>query len=255
MKKHILIIATAIVSMALASCHISIDEDLLFSETVKGDGNVATREYTITQFDELSCSLPAIVYFTVGDACTCTVSVDENLYDYIEVKVKDGELLMRRPQAHKRVDLDATKFVINVTAPSLDEVNFAGSGELNFLSPLNTEELEVNVAGSANVYFNDAANVDHLELNVAGSGRIVIEKGSIRELEADIAGSGTIKSYAQVQDMDVNVAGSGDMMAVVNGTLDYSIAGSGNIRYFGDAKVDGKVLGSGSITRVENLPF
>jgi len=251
MKRHIIILAAVIMSSALSACQISIDESFLSGETVKGDGNIATREYDITQFNELSCALPATVNYTVGDAYSCSVSVDENLFDYIEIKVRDGALLLGKPKTEKRVELKATQFVIDITAPRLEEVNFAGSGDLVFVSPMDEQDLEINLAGAGNVVFKEEANIDNLELHVAGSGDISIPKGVIRELDADIAGSGKIVSHADVRDLDANVAGSGDITAQVNGTLEYFIAGSGDIKYYGDAEVKGKVMGSGTITRID----
>lgn len=250
MKKHLLIIATTIIGLAFTSCTIHIDNDSS-GETIKGNGNVVTRNYEVTDFNEISAALPATINFTVGDVYTCTVRVDENLFDYLEIKVKDGDLQLGRPKAHKNVNLKANEFVIDITAPSVDEVSLAGSGDINFLSPLNEQNLQVSVAGSGNVVFKEEANIDHLELSVAGSGDIYLEKGTIRKFEADIAGSGKIVSYAEVQDLDADVAGSGDITAKVNGVLDYSIAGSGDIKYYGDAEVKGRVMGSGSITRIE----
>lgn len=253
MKKHLIILVVAIMSMSLTSCFISLDGDNFGGETVKGEGDVVTRNYDVTAFNEISASLPATVNFSVSNNYTCTVSVDENLFDYIEIKVKDGELQLGRPKEHKHVNLKATKFVIDITAPSLNEVNLAGSGSLNFLSPMDEEKLEVSLAGSGNVVFKEGANIDHLELNVAGSGDIYVEKGSIRKFEADIAGSGEIVSHADVQDMDANVAGSGDITAKVNGKLDYFVAGSGDIKYYGNAQVSGKIAGSGSVKQI-NAP-
>ena len=251
MKRHFLIIVAAFMSMAFTSCYISFDGDTFGGETIKGNGNIVTRNYDVTAFNEISASLPATVNFTVSDSYTCTINVDENLLDYIEIKVRDGELQLGRPKEHKNVNLKATKFVVDITAPGLDEVSLAGSGVLNFLSPLNEKKLEVSLAGSGNVVFKEDANIDHLELSVAGSGDIYIEKGSIREFEADIAGSGKIVSHAEVQDMDADVAGSGDITAKVNGKLDYFVAGSGDIKYYGNAQVSGKIAGSGSVKQID----
>ena len=252
MKRLFLINAAAILCMALISCTINLDGETLGNKIIKGNGNIVTHNYDVTAFDEISTSLPATVNFTVGDAYTCSVRVDENILDYLEIKVKDGELLLGRPKEHRNVNLRSTQFVIDVTAPTVDEVNLAGSGDINMLSPLNMQELEVNIAGSGNVLFKEEVNIDHLELGVAGSGDIYVDKGTIREFEADIAGSGKIVSHAEVQDLDANVMGSGDITAKVNGKLEYFIAGSGDIKYYGNAEVKGKIAGSGSINRIED---
>ena len=250
MKRRILIIATAVFGLALASCTIHIDNDS-FGETIKGNGIIVEREFDVTQFDELSCALSATVNYTVSDDYTCKVRTDENIMDYLEIKVEDDELCLGKRQKPRHITLKATEFVMEVTAPSLENINLAGSGDINILSPMDEKELEVNVAGSGNMVFKEEVNIDQMELNVAGSGDINIEKGSVREMEAVVAGSGKIVLHAEVQEMDASIAGSGDIIANVNGTLEYSIMGSGDIQYYGDAEVKGEKLGSGKVTQIE----
>ena len=251
MKRQKLFSAAAMLGLALTSCNISINGDSFGGETIKGNGNIVTRSFEVGAFEDLSVALSATVNFSVSDEYTCTVRVDENLLDYLDIAVKKDELVVKKQDRHKKVTLRATEFVIDITAPSLDEATLAGSGDLNFNSIMNEPKLEVVLAGSGNVAFREEANIDHLELSVAGSGDIHIEKGSIREVEADIAGSGKIVSHAEIQDLDVNVMGSGDITAKVNGKLDYFVAGSGDIKYYGDPEVKGKIAGSGSVLRIE----
>ena len=248
MKRHFLIIAIAFIGLMLGSCTININ-----TETVKGDGHIVTREYDINRFDKVVCALPATVKFSVADEYTCNVRVDENLLDYVDIKVEDGEMVLSQPEPKggNYVNFNATEFVIDITAPSVDEITLAGSGDINILSPLNEQKMEVTIAGSGNVNFKEDINVDHLEVSVAGSGDISIEKGMIRELEANVAGSGDIISHAEAQEMEATVMGSGDITANVTGKLEYQIIGSGDIYYYGDAKVNGKIAGSGGINRIE----
>ena len=248
MKRHLLFIALAFIGLTFNSCVININ-----GETVKGDGNVVTRVYNINRFDELVCALPATVNFSIADEYTCTVSVDENLFDYIDIKVKDDELILRqpKPKGGKYVNINATEFVIDITAPSVDEITLAGSGDVNILSPLSMQKLEATIAGSGNIVFKEEVNISHLELSVAGSGDIRIDKGTIGDLEADIAGSGDIVSHAEAQKMEATVMGSGDITANVTGRLEYRIVGSGDINYYGDSEVSGKILGSGSLKSIE----
>ena len=248
MKRHILIIAMVFVGFMLHSCVININ-----SESVKGDGNVVAREYDIDQFDEIVCALPATVNFSVGEEYSCTIRVDENLLEYIDIKAKGGELVLGqvKPKDGLYVGFSATEFVIDITAPDINEITLAGSGDINILSPLNVQDLEITVAGSGDITFSEEVDINHLELSVNGSGDIHVEKGTVHELEADIAGSGDIVSHAEAQEAEVSVIGSGDITVNVTGTLDYRIVGSGDIYYYGDAKVTGKITGSGDITPVE----
>ena len=267
MKRNTLIIATAIICATLVSCTINIDGDTLGGKTIKGDGNIVTQNFDVNTFAEMSVALPATVNFTVSDDYTCTVRVDENIMEYLDVKVDDHELLLKRQEKHKNINLRATEFVIDVTAPSLEEINLAGSGTLNVLSPMEEKELEVNLAGSGDVVFHKTVSTRDIELNVAGSGSLVcnelfadeldsnvagsgdlkVKGGTVTKAEAGVAGSGDCDLYCDIDTLEANIAGSGDIKARVNSKLTYSIIGSGDIGYYGNPIVKGDKVGSGSI--------
>lgn len=271
MKKYQLIIAAAAVCTALVSCSINVDGENFGGKTVKGNGNIVTRNYDVTDFNEISASLSATINFTIADNYSCIVTTDENLFEYIEIKVDDKDLHLRKLDEHKNVGLRATKMVIDVTAPSLENINLAGSGTFNALSPLNAEKMEVNLAGSGDVVLKQTVTAqyielnvagsgdlfcqeviaDRLEANVAGSGDIKVSNGTVKNAEASVAGSGDIDLSCEIDILSADVAGSGDIVAKVNDTLEYSVIGSGDITYYGNAVVKGDKMGLGSVHHKE----
>lgn len=270
MKRNILIIAAVIISMTLNACNINVDGESFSGKSIKGNGQIVTQNYDMTAFTKISISLPATVNFTVSNDYTCTVRVDENLIEYLDIKVKNHELQMGKRQEHKNISLKATEFVIDVTAPSLENINLAGSGTFNVLSPLEAEEMEVNVAGSGDIFFNKMITVKKIEMNVAGSGNVEcnalvadkldgnvagsgdmkIVSGTVGEATASVAGSGDFNLYCDIENLEANIAGSGDIAARVSGKLKYGIIGSGDIGYYGNPTLEGEKLGSGSVTRL-----
>ncbi len=271
MKTHFLIKASAIIGMAFTSCNISVNGESFGGETIKGNGNIVTRNYEIGAFDDLTCMLPATVNFTVANEYSCTVRVDENLLEYFDIMVKKDELVMERLKVHKNIKLRPTEFVIDITAPSVDEVNLAGSGTINFLNPMNAKKMELSLAGSGDINFKEAAAIDHLEMqvagsgdirvldlvcdklevDVAGSGNVKIDSGRVNEAEVNVAGSGDCDLACEIDTLEADIAGSGDVTAKVNNKLEYSIIGSGDIAYYGNPVVEGNKVGSGSVRRKE----
>lgn len=265
MKRHILIITIALVGMMLSSCDFE-----AYSKTIEGNGNVVTKTYDVTEFDDLILALPATVNFTVSNDYSCAIRMDENLFEYLDIKVENNELHLCKQQKYNNTGLKATEFVIEVTAPSLKEINLAGSGTFNVLSPLEGENMEVSVAGSGDIYFKEKVAMETFEMSVAGSGDIAcielvankldvtiagsgdlkVASGTVREATASIAGSGDIVLTCGIENLDTDIAGSGDIKARVNGKLKYSIIGSGDISYYGNPVVEGDKAGRGSVTRL-----
>ena len=265
MKRSILIIATVLVGMMLSSCDFE-----AYSKTIEGNGNIVTRSYDVTAFDGISVALPTTVNYTVSDAYSCVVRVDENLLEYLDIKVKDDDLFLGRLKEHNNTNLKAKEFVIEVTAPSLKEINLAGSGTFNALSLMEGEQLEVNLAGSGDVSFKEKVAVgklemsvagsgdidcvelvaDKLECNIAGSGDLKITSGTVLEAEAGVVGSGDIVLYCDIENLEADIAGSGDIKARVNGKLKYGVIGSGDIGYYGNPVVEGEKVGASSVKRL-----
>ncbi len=270
MKRNILIITAAIISMTLHACTINMDGGNFGGETIKGNGNIVTKTYDVTAFNEISTSLPATVNFTVSNDYTCVVRVDENLLECLEIMVKDKDLIFKKQKDYNSNRLKATEFVIDVTAPSLEEINLAGSGTFKAHSPLEGEKMEANVAGSGDIIFNKTVTVkeiklnvagsgdlfcdeliaDKMECNIAGSGDLKVSTGSAREAEASVAGSGDIVLYCDIENLEANIAGSGDIKARINGRLKYGIIGSGDIGYYGNPVVEGDKVGFTSVKRL-----
>ena len=257
--------------MALASCGSAQSGEPFGGNAIKGNGSIVTRNFDVKSFDDLAVFLPFTTNYdvnvTIADNYSCTVRMDENLFEYLEIKVKDGELQLGKPQKQMKENLSPTACVIEVTAPSLDEVNMAGRGNINMLSPLNANKKEFFVAGSGNIVFTKPANIvhlelgiagsgdiripdlvsDHLEIDITGSGNAKIERGTVTKAEVDIAGSGDCDLACQVEKLEADIVGAGDITARVNGQLEYSIIGSGSINYYGNPAIKGDKLGRGKV--------
>ena len=65
----------------------------LRAETIHGNGKAITKEYQVTYFDEISFSGQAEFIYEQSEAApSLTITIDENLLEYIEVKVSGKEL-------------------------------------------------------------------------------------------------------------------------------------------------------------------
>ncbi len=261
----------------------------LNAETIKGNGKIVTREVNVNGFDKIILSVPATINFIQGENFSCSITIDENLLDYYSFKVvgdglfirqlptKDGKPLVSFNFGEKEVNLpfykypklDFTKFVIDITAPRLEDVKVNGSGSFNIVSDFSDVKLDVDVVGSGSFVANKLLNINKLDIVVAGSGYAQLAQVEAQEAEATINGSGDVSLNGVFSELDFEVAGSGNIkmtgnavmakakiagsgsirMGEISQMLKYDIAGSGNIYYSGEAELKGFVAGSGSIQK------
>lgn len=224
----------------------------LRAETIQGNGKVVTKEYQLSDFDEISLVGQAEFTYEQSEAApSLAITIDENLLEYIEVKVSGKELKVYPKQEGMlkgSYQLRPTVFKIRGNSRQLEEVSFSGSGHFMANGPVKGEELELNLSGSGSIEMN-ALQMNELECNVAGSGQVTV-KGKVREAKFNIAGSGDVKADAcEAEEVEGNIAGSGDLEAYATRKLKGNIVGSGDIYYKGDPKVDSSCIGSGKVKK------
>ena len=239
----------------------------------KGNGNVVTRDIDVMTFDEISIALPASVTYAVADKCSCRVTLDENLFECVDIYQKGDCLKVEMVKTLQQSDLKPTKFVIELTAPTLEEISLVGGGDFSFITPFEAPKLEINTAGAYGVFFDETATIDEFEMNLAGAGKLVCKNLHSDHLDWNVAGVGKLLCKNLIADnVDLSVAGSGGIV-IEAGTvksaelsvagsgyietrcalesMDYNIAGSGRIYYYGDVKVKGYLMG-GKIKRIDS---
>ncbi len=107
----------------------------------------------------------------------------------------------------------------------------------------------LHVSSSGSSDIRIDAQVQELAVDVAGSGDLTLT-GTAAAADVTVSGSGTVSgSKLATATAHVSVSGSGDVTLRVDTTLDANVAGSGSINYYGDPVANSDVSGSGSIRR------
>lgn len=225
--------------------------DGLNAETIKGNGKIVTKEIDVRDFNGIMVSVPATVNYTQSDQYSCTITMDENLIQFIGFKVvgddlrikqlpsKDGKPLLSFSIGEKDVTLpnyqfptlQFTKFEINISAPKLEDVVFSGSGMFIFVNDFSDFKLDVNLNGSGQIKAEQEVKISKLDINVTGSGSVAFGQMSCNEVDVTVSGSGsaTVRGNSFID-------------------LDLILLGSGNIKIEGEAKnAKTKIAGSGNI--------
>ncbi|MBQ6306441.1 MAG: DUF2807 domain-containing protein [Bacteroidales bacterium] len=231
----------------------------------EGNGNIVTRDIDVAAFKEISVTLPATVNYKVADNYSCRVTLDENLFEWVDIYLKGDCLRVEMVKTFQQSDVKPTKFLIELTAPTLEEISLLGSGDFNFITPYEAKELKIKLTGSGDVVFEKTANIHDFDVDVAGSGNVLSKEFHADYMDISIAGSGKmVCEYLQAERLHSSVAGSGDVFIkdgkvkkanlTVAGSgsievrcqmesMDYSVAGTGSISYPGDVKAVGTVVG------------
>lgn len=226
------------------------------NKTVEGNGNIITREISISDYNEISTvGVMEFIYEQSDAAPYLKITIDENLFPLLQAQV-DGKELKVGP---KRIDensrngnsynLEPTTFVVVTNSREIKELNVVSSGDFVFASPMNLDKLEINMAGSGSVVLKKKTEGNKLEINLASSGSVIAADINLQTIICSLAGSGTIQIGGKVNRAEYNLAASGSINAYdcITQKSECNIAGSGNIQVHAKNQLEANIVGSGKV--------
>ncbi len=222
---------------------------------IKGNGKAVKKVFSIEDYEKISSAGPVVFVYEQSSASPyLEVTLDENLFEYLKVEVKEKELQIGPKSVmtilgNTSYNLQPTVFKVKSNSKTLKELNTAGSGDFIINSTLSTDRLVLNLAGSGNIQLPKPLAVSRLELNTAGSGSIRSDNLKADELSCNVAGSGSASLAGTTDKASFNLSGSGSVKAYgcKANTVSCSIAGSGSVETYADNKLSANIIGSGDI--------
>lgn len=195
-----------------------------------GTANAITETRNVPTFSSITLNGISTVRIHKGPQAV-RVTIDGNLIDRYETKVKDGTLLagfkcslniavMRAINNLKHCEVD-------ITIPELDGIVLNGLGTI-IVDAFPFKDLKLTVTGAGSVELQGSAS--KLQVKSTGSAKIYA-----RDLVAEVARA--------------TVTGAGIVELMVEEELDASVSGAGKILYWGNPRVTQRITGAGSVVR------
>lgn len=228
MKNKVLFCAlTAMAALTMQSCMIRIGNFGAHEGVLVGSGNITEINVDgLTDFDEISVSLPMDVEYAYGEP-SVVIRCDDNAAEYIIAKCVGNEL--RLEMAPEKATLTKCYLKARVSSNSLSSVSLAGSGSFS-AAGLDEKSFTASVAGSGELEL-DGIDAEDVKLSIAGSGEVDARLLKADSVRMSIAGSGDVRlDRIEARSLSGSIAGSGDI--TVNGRADkasFDIAGSGEV--------------------------
>ena len=202
MKKiNILLLGT--VALFLGSC---CEEDFNFDNNhhIRGHGIIKTKNISVGDFSKIELENVANVYITTDESVSVEITAYENILNYLEAKVTDGELELKT-RDHYEVSSDK-EIRVDITMPEINKVTLNGVGDFFINGP----EQEI-----LNIDLNGVGNVNAFELPVYQG-------------DVDINGTGNVKMQAK-ESLNVDINGIGNVHYQGDPELSVNINGFGNV--------------------------
>lgn len=191
---------------------------------VEGSGDFETRTYDLSDFDAIRIDGVFEIEVTAGEDYEVKVEAEDNLFEYIIVETKRGELVL---DLENDVEIETDESIlVMISMPALVEIDGNGVYELT-ATGIDNEKTEIYVQGVGSVELE--GRTEDLRVESNGVGEV-----DLRDLVAQTA--------------DVRVEGIGDVYVFVEQDLRARVSGLGDVVYGGNPEsVDDRVDGFGSI--------
>jgi len=190
---------------------------------IKGSGDMETRSFDLNDFSEIIVGGAFEVDVTFGDQQEIRVTIDDNLWDNLELEVKGDRLIIDWDE-DCRPDSDCR---LRLTVTSLEAMTIHGAADVD-ITDFEGDTFRFDLSGAADLEMS--GKVDDLEIQVSGAGDI-----DTRDLQA--------------QHVKVRISGAGNANITATESIDAKVSGVGNIKYWGDPKKERtNVSGMGHIT-------
>jgi hypothetical protein len=213
MKKHIFAVGLL---FAFAGCDIG---------GIRGNGRAVSEQRNVDPFVNVETGGAFRVDWKSG-APSASITVDENLMQYVEMEVRDKVLHVRTTRSVR----PTRSIRLALTSNALEGASFSGASRLD-AHQLSGPKFYLETTGASNVTLD----------------------GAVDELVANMTGASDLRAEAlQTKIAELSVTGAGDARIAVSDTLKVSITGAGKVEYIGNPPhIEREITGAGSIRKRE----
>lgn len=226
MSKLVLLV-TALLAVSLLSGCFPI---VIGGEQVVGSGRSVTEEYDFSGFTRVNVGSAFEVDVTQGDDYAVSVTVDDNIVQYLEVRL-DGDTLRIGLRPTIRFGFGNTVLRAEITMPEMEGLDLSGATRTRVRGFSSDKMLDVEVSGASTL----TGDISSGEMNIEASGASRVElSGETGALDARASGASTLR-LQDLASTDTRVNASGASTVVVNpsGRLTGDASGASTVRYAG----------------------
>lgn len=191
---------------------------------IRGNGHLIMEQRKVEPFVNVDVGGAFRIDWRSGPP-TASVTIDENLMQYIEMEVRNRVLYIRTT----RHIWSRRSAKVVLTSNTLEGASFSGASQLT----------AHQLTGSK------------FYLETSGASKATLD-GAVDELIASITGAGDLRAESlQTKTAKISVTGAGNARIAVRDDLKVSITGAGKVEYIGDPHIQREITGAGSIRKHE----
>ncbi|MGB3775027.1 MAG: head GIN domain-containing protein [Leeuwenhoekiella sp.] len=227
MSTFVKILASVILSLLLTSCNFDLNQ-------VNGNGNVVDKDLDIDgEFNAISVSNGWEVFVKKGAQPEVTASIDENLYEFLDVHL-DGNTLEIEMKDNSNVGRATSRKIFVTYTEELDELKANSAGEINLEGVLKGEKINFDVSSAGSIMADLEVRHVHAE---ASSAAVLRLKGLSQTFEGSASSAAMVDAeQLKTETASADVSSAGSIKVFASKAIDAEASSGGQVSYWGNPK-------------------
>ena len=235
----ILLIVSVFLAILVSGC-----TALTSINSIVGSGRPASRDYAIRDFNAVDINSAFKVSIVRGDAFKVTVTVDDNMLDYVQV-TKEGNTLRISRNRGNMTSFSAKIGEASIIMPELQSVRLNGASQGTMTGFGQVSKFDGDLNGASRLSGDVQAATITLSAN--GASQYSLKgKGASLTLDQNGASKADLSMLA-VQQASVTLSGASQASVNASSSLGYDLNGASTLRYAGSPIV-GQARAEGAST-------
>ncbi len=210
--------------------------------SVTGSGNQVTLEQPYEGFQRVNISHAFKADVTQGDAYSVVITIDDNLEQYLDVRVV-GDTLQVGFDRNVPLSLRNTTTEVKIVMPELTGIDASGASQVKVSGFASVKDLAIAVSGASTV--RGQIDAGDLRADVSGASRLELTgRGQDGRINVSGASQANLFDFA-MQNVDVEASGASRAEVNVSSRLDAEASGASSVLYSGDPTL-GRIQTSGA---------
>jgi hypothetical protein len=212
---------------------------------ITGSGRTTTENYDFSDFTKLSIGSAFQTEVTQGSNYAVSVTVDDNLVEYLDVRV-DGDTLHIGLKPRISLGFRNTTLRAQVTMPDVVGLDLSGATRTQVTGFKNEKPANVQVSGASQL--RGDITTGQMRMDASGASNVDIS-GSTGSLNVEASGASTVRlDDFTSTDTQVQASGASNITVNASGKLTGDASGASTVRYVGNpASVQVDTSGASSV--------
>ncbi len=235
-----LILASLIFVLLNTSCYIVNSNDS--DNGLEGSGDIVTETRSCPDFNAIEMATAGKVYLTSGPVHAVTVSVDDNVLEYITTSVKNEKLFIG---VQRGVQLSDFNLVVNITLTDLHELITSSAGSIIGKNKFEADFVRLMTSSAGDIKLELAAG--KLESICSSAGDLFL-KGNVTEHNAIVASAGNLYAFNLITNTTrITISSAGNAEVYATQLLDATLSSVGSLYYKGHPTITHRISSLGRI--------